>query len=557
MDFLLIRAGFHPILFLKFLRMSLSNRNTQFRNYKPVAEITISHGNRQIKSGFFIFLLLVLLPFNVQAQSQSFYDSLDQAKTFLDQNQIPDALSILENLEAGHPGNEYVIRLRGRAFYWSKNFEATKTYFRKSISENPSLQPVQLDYGRILFELNELNEAEKVLGTYSELNHDEPESNQMLASINYWKGRRPSISYNYLDKILTPFPENESAKTLKKDIKSSTSPRIGLNTGVYSDSQPMQYFSFMGSADFYHSAWIQPGLMAEVRSYESGESVLISQIRNKSTLVRTGTSISLRAGIMKSSEWEENNATYGTEISQNISSGIQIAFSVDREPYFYTLASIDQKILPTTIRTSIGRESGDKWIGKAFYQQSIFEDNNSTSSAGLWALIPVLKNENLKADLGYSLLIADSKELRFSEVLPIQNTIAKTETGTVIPGSYNPYFTPTNQMVHGILAGLKFRLAQSVSFRLNGNAGVYAKIDNPNTVYYGTSPPGNPNRPINQEDIYLVLVTTTYFPWELKSALDWSISEKSLLTISYLHQTTIYFESNSFNLVLKLNLWNE
>lgn len=537
--------------------MSISNRFIHLLNSQRSGKAITFHKSLRINSGFFLFSLLALLPFFGQAQTQSFYDSLDQAKTFLYQNQVPDALQLLEQLETDHPGNEYVIRLRGQALYWSKDFEATKTYFRKSISENPEIQSVQLDFGRILFELNELNEAESVLKSFLKSNPNDPEANQMLATINYWTGGRPSVSIDYLDKILMPFPENESAKALKKEIKSSTSPRIGLNTGIYSDTQPMQYLDFQGSADFYHSALIQPGFSAELRTYESGESVLISQARNKTNLIKTGTAISLRAGIAKSSEWAETSPTYGIEISQQIASGIQVAISADREPYFYTLASIDQEILPTTIRASIGRESGDKWIGKAFYQQSIFEDDNSTTSAGLWALIPVFKSEKLKADLGYSLLIADSREMRFSEDLPIQNTVGNTETGTVIPGSYNPYFTPSNQMVQGILAGLKIKLAESVSFGLNGNAGIYAQIDNPNTVYYGTVTPGNPNRPIDQKDIYLIQVTTTYFPWELKAAMDWNISEKSLLTISYLHQTTIYFDSNSFNVGLKLNLWNE
>jgi len=537
--------------------MPFSNCFFRFLNSRTPANFKNFRKGKRIHSCFFFFSVLVVLPFYSSAQTQSFYDSLDRAKILLGKSQIPDALQILEQLEADHPGNEFVIRLRGQALYWSKDFETTKTYFRKSISENPQIHPFQLDFGRILFELNELRDSEIVLKTYLESNPTDPEANQMLASINYWTGGRPSISYDYLNKILTPFPENESARSLKKEIKTSTSPKIGLNSGLYNDTQPMQYFSFQGSADFYQSALIQPGFSAELRSFESGQSVLISQVRNKTNLVKTGTAISLRAGIAKSSEWSEIMPTYGAEISQQIVSGVKLAFSVDREPYFFTLASIDQEILPTTIRTSIGRESGDTWIGKAFYQQSIFEDDNSTTSAGLWALIPVYKSEKLKADLGYSFLIADSKEMRFSEDLPIKNTIGTTEIGTVIPGSYNPYFTPSNQLVHAILAGLKLKLVESVSVALNGNVGIYAQIDNPNTVYYGTATTGNPNRPINQEDIYLIEVTTTYFPWELKAAMDWSISEKSLLTISYLHQTTIYFDSNSLNIGLKLNLWND
>lgn len=510
-----------------------------------------------------ILIGLISFTFSIsesKGQSQTYYDSLGLAKIQLNQGKISEALKLLENLEKNHPGDENVIRVKGQALYWSKDFIQTKAYFRNSIQSYPSLAWIKLDFGRILYELNEFPESEEFLQEFLLLQPDYPEAVQMLAEINYWTGGKPKVSYQYLDKILTPYPENEQARRIKKEIQQNTAPRIGILSTVYADSQVMQYIGFHATGEFYHSAKLQPGFLGENRTYESGESVQIAQVTLKSSFVKSGTDSYLRGGIVNSSLWENQELTYGVEVRQKLPSNLSLSASFDQEFYLYTLASLSQPINPVTFRGSFGRETGKRWTGKILYQKSLFEDENWVQTIAAWVLLPVLQSNLLNLSLGYSFNFSDSKEVRFSEDLPIKNQVGNTEFETVIPGSYNPYFTPMDQIINGALAKLRIDFNPDFSLSLSGNVGFKARIDNPNMVYYGTPPSqgqGQGNKPISQEDIYLILVDQEFTPLDFNASVNWKITPKSALMTSYNYQETIFFNSHLFNLGLKVSFWNE
>lgn len=524
--------------------------------------------------------LFVYLFFNIylvnesKGQSQNFYDSLNFAKIQLNQGNINEALQLLDILEESHPGDENVMRVKGQALYWSKDFEKTKSYFKKSIQTYPSQAWIKLDFGRILYELNEFPESEELLKEFLTLEVDYPEAFQMLAEINYWTGGKPNASHAYLNKILAKYPDNEPADRLKREIQWNTAPRIGIQSVFYSDTQIMKYLGFQATAEFYHSALLQPGFLAEYRTYENGESVQIAQASLKSGFVKSGTDLYLRAGVANSSQWGNQELTYGAEIRQKLPADLVLAGSLDQEYYLYTLASIAQPINPLTFRSSFGRETGKNWFGKILFQKSLFEDENWVQTIAAWFLIPVVQTNAIQFSLGYSFNFSDSKEVRFSENLPIENQVGNTGFETVIPGSYTPYFTPINQVMNGVLSKVKVDFNPKFSLSLTGNVGVYARIDNPNMIYYGTTPstgPGsNPglgqgpglgheprNQPISQEDIYLILVDQKFSPIDFKASIDWKISPRSTINSSYNYQETIFFNSHLLTFGLKISLWNE
>jgi hypothetical protein len=199
-------------------------------------------------------------------------------------------------------------------------------------------------------------------------------------------------------------------------------------------------------------------------------------------------------------------------------------------------------------------------IGKVLYQKSFFEDENWVETIAAWFLIPVIQSSAIQFSLGSSVNFSDSKEVRFSENLPIINQVGNTSIESVIPGSYNPYFTPINQQIIGGLGKLKFDFNPKLSLSLTGNVGLYARIDNPNMIYYGTPPGqgiGQGNRPISQDDVYLVLIDQEYNPFDLNATIDWKVSPKTTLATSYNYQKTIFFNNSQLNLGLKFSLWNE
>lgn len=524
-----------------------------------IVELKVIKSSFKLRLTLYLFLIMFLIQ-KAEGQTQNFYDSLDLAKSRLNEGQIPAALNLLQLLEKSYPGEENVIRLKGQALYWSKDFAMTKSYFRQSIQFYPSLTWIKLDFGRILFEMGEFMESEDVLQQFILLQPENPEALQKLAEINYWTGGKPNDSFNKLNKILEEYPENESAQKLKREIQRNTAPRFGVQSRYYSDTQIMEYFGFHGSGEFYHSALLQPSFLAEYRNYQNNTTVFIAQATLKSSIIKTGTDIYFRVGTANSTLWESRLFTYGTQFSQQLPAKLKLTASVDREYYLFTLASISQAIHPITFRSSFGRETGKTWIGKLQYERNLFEDNNWVQTIAAWFLIPVIQSNDFYLGIGSSLNFSDSKEIRFSENLPIKNQIGNTEIQSVIPGSYNPYFTPINQQIAGALAKLKWDITPALSFSLTGNFGFYAQIDNPNMVYFGTPPGqgnGQGNRPISADDIYLVLIDQEFTPIDFNASIDWKISQKTSLITSYNYQKTIFFHSNLLNFGLKTSIWNE
>lgn len=498
---------------------------------------------------FSILLLLLFFLYSSEGktQTQGYYDSLSKAKSILNEGQIPEALSLLEAMERNYPGDENVIRLSGQAIYWSKDFEKTKAFFSRSIEAFPSLQLIKLDYGRILFQLQSYREATSILESYLISHPEDPEANTLLAQMNYWQGGSPKKSYAYLDKILKPFPENEAAIAVKSEIEKATAPKISVQVGNFSDSQPMQFSFLEGSLGLYQSALLQPELKASISFYQSDQLISFFSLRNTSAFIQTGTSVTLSAGYTASNSWENGVGLYGIMLDQKIKSGFTLNLSAEKESYFYTLSSLDQVITPTALKASFGRDYGGNFSGRVWIQNATFQDDNSVIAFGAWMLYPVLKLPKVRLELGYAFTQGDSKEVRFGPNLPIQGRANNTDVGTIIPGSYQPYFTPINQQIHGVLG--KFTVTPSASIKVDASAnlGVKATIDNPNMIYYGT---GNSpaNRPIAEDDLFLILNPMSYTPWDLAINLEWELSPYSALRFSYTHQTTVFFNSNSMNL---------
>lgn len=491
----------------------------------------------------------------VKSQAQGYFDSLEKARTYLNEAKFQEAFSILDDLDIKNPGEENMIRLKGQAFYWLKDFEKMKVFFRKKITDYPNLQWIKLDYGRILYELNQFKESQEIVSLFLKDQTEHPEANQMIAAMNYWTGGNPKVSYRYLDKILTPYPENTGANDLKSSIRLATAPYISGKSEFSTDTQPLQFFRFSTSGSFYQNTYLQPGYSLDARSYTIGSGIFWGQFWNKSTLPAKGTSLLFRAGLANSSTWSSFAVTYGIAVSQKLPGSMTLSASVDKEAYFYTLASLSEQVLPMCYRLEIGRDQAESWTGKAMVQRAEFEDSNWVQTFSVWALYPVLKISTIQMDLGYAFNQSNSKEVRFEPNRPILNRQNSTPIGAIIPGAYTPYFTPINQQIHAALTKIQIQLSEKITLKLSGNVGVKAQIDNPNTVYYGN--PGNGNKPIKESDIFLELYPTTYNPVELASELNFKLTSKANLVLQHAYQRTIFFENNTFGAGLNLRIWND
>ncbi len=511
-----------------------------------------------------LFLLLYLISHCAFSQSQGFYDSLNMARELLNNQKINQAISILRSCEKSHPNDVHVIRLHGQALYWSKDFDATRNYFRAAIERNPQLDILKLDYGRILFELHELPEAKINLNEYLTATPGDTETQIMLGAIAYWQGKRPKKSLQHLFAVQSVYPDNQRTRDLIKEIRQNTSPYLKINATNYSDSQPLQVFQTHIETGFYQSAWFQPSIQFQNRMFQAGINAQHFQFSNKTTFPKSKTSFLMRVGVFQNSWSTENPYTSGIEIRQTLSHDFVFASGVDRSPYLNTLRSLNSNVMQTNYITSIGRESGTKFKGKVMFQHQQFDDNNFVQSFSLWTLFPVARTPSFQFDLGYAYFRAGSKENRFVLENPDDENLSPTGSGNTFPGVFDPYFTPHNQRVHSLLAKINFKLGTSVRISLNNNVGVFARIDNPEFVEGGSGGsgpgPGNPvfpPSPTQPAGINKVFNLTYYFPLDLKGTISWEVSKKILLTSEYNYFKTIWFDSHTVSAGLKINFWND
>lgn len=350
---------------------------------------------RGLVKQFLLFSLFLISPCAF-SQSQGFYDSLNMARGLLDNQQINEAISILKTYETSHPNNVHLIRLQGQAYYWSKDFDATHSYFRSAIERNPNLDILKLDYGRILFELYELSDAQKMLYEYLTTVPEDVETQLMLGTIAYWQGKRPKKSLQHLFEVQNAYPDNQEAKELIEQVRQNTSPYLKINTALYSDSQPLHVFQSLIETGFYQSTWLQPSIKFLNREFKSGINAQHIQIANKATIQQSKTSFLMHAGIFQNSWTTYNPYTSGIEIRQSLFKDYVISSGIDRSPYLYTLRSLESNVMQTNYITSIGRESGTKFKGKATFQHQQFDDDNFVRSFSIWTLLPVINYQSLQ-----------------------------------------------------------------------------------------------------------------------------------------------------------------
>ncbi len=549
-------------------------------NYIRIDMKFVMLSNKIVKFVQFLFLISLtnfLLASHSLAQEQSFFDSLNIAKEKIYSADYSEGISLLEKMEKGHPNDENIIRLKAQGLYWSKDLEGTIAYLEKAIQRLPESLEIKRDYARILFENGVYPKSRQLLIQYIEQYPKDPESNLLLARMSYWDGQPPSKALAYLNKILDPYPDNLEALALKEEIELTTSPTIALNTSYISDSQPLEAIISSLKINLYQSALLQPSLLAEVRSYTTDQQTLYFQVSNKTNIIKSGTEISLNAGLFRASWTETISPLGGINIRQKTFNDLYLTAAAERGFYLFTLASLETEVLPIGYSASFGRDMSENWTGQVSFRQDNFSNDNYVRTSSAWILFPILKQKAVRLDIGYAFMMADSKENRFEVVEPISGLISQTEIGTVFPGIFNPYFTPQNEYRHSALAKIDVKLSPKFNMSFNNNIGVYAIIDNPNFIFFGVdqdqnngsvsipgSPQGNPNNPIqnptigeNQimaDDLFKVFVPTRYYPLDLRSRINWNISRKTSFALEYIYLRTIFFDGHNANATLKFTL---
>jgi len=295
--------------------------------------------------------------------------------------------------------------------------------------------------------------------------------------------------------------------------------------------------------------------------------VIMPAISNITFFSKSKTSLDLKAGVFENSWSNGIIPTWTIGLTQKTIRDIDFSAEVRRTPYLHTLASTTENVIPTILTTAIGKESEYGASGKIMAQRWQFNDDNKVKIISAWILLPIVNKSSFTFNMGYAFAMSDSDHNRFvrDETILLDNPPS---FGQVLPGVFSPYFTPQDQIVHAALGKIDMKFGQKVSASINTNIGIYASIDNPNYVYYGSSTPIVPNKntknPVTpptedelvNDDIYKIFVPTRYLPIDLRGKLGVKANETITLNTEYAYVETMFFKSHEVSIGLKWKFVN-
>jgi hypothetical protein len=181
-----------------------------------------------------------------------------------------------------------------------------------------------------------------------------------------------------------------------------------------------------------------------------------------------------------------------------------------------------------------------RWLGRAAYQNQSFGDSNSVYTVYAWLLAPLLHKDKFSLKAGYAFSYADAEVNTFK---PKQTTAIPPMQNTPINGVYAPYFTPSKQTVHSLLASLDITFSRGVSFSSNLNVGVYANAYQPS--YFVDRNGLGPYFINKRYDNY------SYTPITFSAELKTNLSQNFIINTIYNYNSLIFFKSHFINLQIK------
>ena len=124
-------------------------------------------------------------------------------------NQLDEAKSYIMKALKHNPHHEYIQFCTGRILYARQEYEEAKNYLIRAVEQNPDIETQNL----LALTYFELEEYEKAINIFKNLLAKHPENISILMSIaKCYEGlRNNDKALEYLDKVVTIFPEDEEA----------------------------------------------------------------------------------------------------------------------------------------------------------------------------------------------------------------------------------------------------------------------------------------------------------------------------------------------------------
>lgn len=398
---------------------------------------------------------------------------------------------------------------------------------------NPLTGQDDLQSARILWSEGKLYQAQRQLLGYLGRDSAHLEAHLLQAYLEFWTGRLPAARKRIV-RMRAINPGYAPADGLLSEINAASRPWASLQTGYFSDDQPLSALRTKAEAGQYVSWLFNPTFRFEYSHFShEGEALPVIQVRlsDQVLLARTRTRLEVSAGLLAPLTGGNASKGFGgIVLSQTLPLHFAVDVGIEQRPYLYTLRSVQAPFTETFTQAALRFDRGGNWQGKAAWERQRFSDGNDVTTLYAWFLAPLLNRRGLKVQAGYAYSHANAKESRF---LPTQAYDPNLPDTTFIPGIYDPYFTPAMQEVHSVLAVVQYTTKNNWQFSAKVNAGILAEADIP--YFYPDY------AAFDLIVFYRGFERSNYSPMEISGEVKRGIGKNTSISATYTYQRLLFY----------------
>jgi tetratricopeptide (TPR) repeat protein len=413
----------------------------------------------------------------VQAQTNGMDSILSKANELLAQGQYEQATKILKP----HIDNVHAVRLLAVSYYWNNKPKEARLIYQYAILKHPNSYVIKLEFGRMLYESKQFDEAQSTLTKVLTLHPENVEANKYLGFLNFYKGNY-AASVMHFEAVLRSFPENTEALEMLEKIEGIRAIRLGIGNTVSSDNQPLNSLKSTLSLSKIKSNYWQPQFEFSNYLFDSDTISLNAQslvVGNRFNFPKAKVKVNLKGGYyfghLKGSDQYLADLSFSKALPRHFS----ISGQWKAEPTMYALSSLGELVGTNTLKLQADLKNDHGLLGQIAWQKALYFDENEEQRMHLWLVSPPMKYKKLKVRLGLATSLADAKSNMFESAESLENVLLFFNDNEQISGVYNPYFTPTNQNIYSVVGLFEFDINKIIEIKISTDYGFIASADIP------------------------------------------------------------------------------
>ena len=486
---------------------------------------------------FFVLFLALLSSSFLFGQK---IDTLKRVEILNQQQHYKESLKLLDDYRHHHKNELYGDWLHAHTIALTGQFAKAQQEYYALENRHPYNYDIKLDrinkvveHGNINKAIQQLKKIELQLPKdYNFVAH------KLMAQLFYWKGDYDN-AYDEIQKALYLYFDEKSALQLKEKIVRARSNWANIRLGFFNDDQPLNIIAPDIEAGFYINSMTTVGAELSYPIYSFSDNTYSTPwltAFSKFNFIEPKIGVKLGIGVI-GYQSKDKALTGLLHVKKQFSKYWSASAGAELAPYLATTFAIPEKLMQTKYNLGVDYNNPKGFIGKASYSINQFPTlDNSYYTASGWVVSPPLSLAGFELRAGYGINYSDAKKNNFTAIESLDTIVANWDSTYNIEGTYNPFFSPSNQLIHSAVGMIKYTINPDLNIGVDINYGFSAKTDTP---YLFLDKKDNGETTIGRK-----YHKSNYNPLDINTFVNYNISEDFQLKAFYKFQRTSYYESN-------------